>query len=1443
MNIKVQDGNPTSRTNSEESLLEAGIFVKEKWKITRKIGGGGFGEIYEAVDTSNGEAVAVKAESARQSKQVLKMEVAVLKGLQGKAHVCRFIACGRNDRFNYVVMSLVGRNLAELRRSQPRGMFTISTTIRLGRQILAAVENIHSVGFLHRDVKPSNFAMGRTSATSRIVYMLDFGLARQYTNASGDVRPARPVAGFRGTVRYASVNAHHNREMGRHDDLWSLLYMLVEFVNGQLPWRKIKDKEQVGTMKEKYDYRLLLKHMPHEFLELHDQLLSLNYYKKPDYQMIQNLFDEIMMRKNIRESDPYDWERGCGEGSVTTTTTSTPPRGDRQTAGPAGMEMVSGVVEAANTDHELDAAANLMYEDGQQQHINAQSPPPLVPAVPTRSPPRILQDLHPWVTSGIIHAATANASPGSSPRRKLPVPQVVSLPQKNIPVLNADYQVDEKELVELHSNDKLDEKIDEKDNIVIQDVDENEVENGLPLASGGNLSAFVKLNKEIFASDEKNKNIDVNIPKQDNEDEDFKSASDEIKKNKQNKQAGETKIVKKITEGSPSHGDYEDAKEELQEVLPDISSVPAIERQIVDSVPLVMPTPILASQLQSNDVNHNKNNIDNNDNNFDIIPETPQKLTIEFSNVEKPEQITKFAADINKNSIPYDNEPKEESSIQKALPTTGNVITSQPSKLVSNLQNVEKSYEPYVKLGSVEEDAKHDNISAELDLLLSGLVKSGSSQSKPVPGGLNQEVKKEAAKKPGSVQSSEAHDKKQSPSTISERSRLPQPSKSFKSLSIGKDSKVQEKDAQMHRHPQTFKSGLTFIKKSPPSSSEKSDELKKIAQNKDTPIKIPQSRDKKDTSSLLPRRKSSASKSADSVFGAKDRFIKTSNKMKLGLKKPSTGTQSSSSSASSPPIHPSDGGYSAGGSRGERVSSASSPDLFSPSYKSLSDANRRIPAAAERTPFMKAMSLARNKVPAPSDVSESSLSNIDLNKDGHDQSTIPRRKPTSNLKPRSTSNKDKKKKNSRGESSRSHSDLIPASLEEEIVSEKEESILTTSTSDRQMLRRGIRKGSRHEYDAIHNLEEDYFAAAASRVGIKLNHLPKYNEDKESKLENDLKYSTTLKNFTERKNSEDDRKPIPNFMAERDRLRKLESGKLTKPLPIPSMDRSASPLSTSLNKPKGTKLEKLGSISSSISPAPSPRSINSPLSNQSHSRQQTDKVTSKSKLQGGKESTSTVRKPRLERSNKIDFVKEDIIGPSPARIPRPPVGKKPQAQNLIVQARRRRYRPVPSPHRDSSTSSTLSSIPKGPLPLSLVPNGGNKTQQNKIGLSSNENKELNKAKSKTDNDKRNGTNIWRREPLPGQSSTSSINSVTQTAQSQKEGKKIAFGTAVSTPSKESFLKKKTSNIPLNGKAKSSLINGGNAWNSDKNKKGISKISTGAKTSLLFQNKQSSKSAKR
>ncbi|XP_074765703.1 tau-tubulin kinase 2 isoform X2 [Athene noctua] len=310
----------------QPDILSVGILVKERWKVLRKIGGGGFGEIYDALDLLTRENVALKVESAQQPKQVLKMEVAVLKKLQGKDHVCRFIGCGRNDRFNYVVMQLQGRNLADLRRSQSRGTFTISTTLRLGKQILESIESIHSVGFLHRDIKPSNFAMGRFPSTCRKCFMLDFGLARQFTNSCGDVRPPRAVAGFRGTVRYASINAHRNREMGRHDDLWSLFYMLVEFVVGQLPWRKIKDKEQVGSIKERYEHRLMLKHLPQEFSIFLDHISNLDYFTKPDYQLLMSVFDNSMKTFGVIESDPFDWEKSGTDGSLTTTTTSTTPQ-------------------------------------------------------------------------------------------------------------------------------------------------------------------------------------------------------------------------------------------------------------------------------------------------------------------------------------------------------------------------------------------------------------------------------------------------------------------------------------------------------------------------------------------------------------------------------------------------------------------------------------------------------------------------------------------------------------------------------------------------------------------------------------------------------------------------------------------------------------------------------------------------------------------------------------------------------------------------------------------------------------------------------------------------------------------------------------------------------------------------------------------------------------
>ncbi|KAK1802449.1 hypothetical protein P4O66_022105 [Electrophorus voltai] len=441
----LQDNDNMNGTEQQD-ILPPNCMVKERWKVLKKIGGGGFGEIYEALDLLTRENVALKVESAQQPKQVLKMEVAVLKKLQGKNHVCKFIGCGRNDKFNYVVMQLQGRNLADLRRSQPRGTFTMSTTLRLGKQILEAIEAIHSVGFLHRDIKPvwvpsaqpqtlgqkltclilpwgdshphaGNaicWILGSHDSTStpteksdqieiqstattaeQLVEELCFynlkcacpahtlGLpsrtlpptGRQHSHSRSSLPvPLQPrnVAGFRGTVRYASVNAHKNKEMGRHDDLWSLFYMLVEFAVGQLPWRKIKDKEQVGQVKERYDHRMLLKHMPSEFHVFLEHVLSLDYYTKPDYQLLMSVFENSMKERIITENELYDWEKSCTDSVMASSTSTAAQPNTRPTAamlGAINATTVPGDLQRENTDNVL-----------QDEHLSDQENAPPVPA-------------------------------------------------------------------------------------------------------------------------------------------------------------------------------------------------------------------------------------------------------------------------------------------------------------------------------------------------------------------------------------------------------------------------------------------------------------------------------------------------------------------------------------------------------------------------------------------------------------------------------------------------------------------------------------------------------------------------------------------------------------------------------------------------------------------------------------------------------------------------------------------------------------------------------------------------------------------------------------------------------------------------------------------------------------------------------------------------------
>ena len=108
----------------------------------------------------------------------------------------------------------------------------------------------------------------RSGAENRRILMIDYGLARKYVDDAGNVhsQARRPLDGpafcavltraarhsqrsnaaFRGSSKYASIYTHQNEDQGRRDDVWSLLYLLVEFVDGVLPWTEVRESRQLS---------------------------------------------------------------------------------------------------------------------------------------------------------------------------------------------------------------------------------------------------------------------------------------------------------------------------------------------------------------------------------------------------------------------------------------------------------------------------------------------------------------------------------------------------------------------------------------------------------------------------------------------------------------------------------------------------------------------------------------------------------------------------------------------------------------------------------------------------------------------------------------------------------------------------------------------------------------------------------------------------------------------------------------------------------------------------------------------------------------------------------------------------------------------------------------------------------------------------------------------
>lgn len=113
--------------------------------------------------------------------------------------------------------------------------------------------------------------------------------------------PFRENKPFIGTTRYASIAAHKGIELSRKDDLESLMYVMLFFFKGNLPWQNmnIPDKDRtksVGELKVKFPLSDLCKDLPNEFIKIieysrifehiYRYLRGLHFKDEPDYQLI-----------------------------------------------------------------------------------------------------------------------------------------------------------------------------------------------------------------------------------------------------------------------------------------------------------------------------------------------------------------------------------------------------------------------------------------------------------------------------------------------------------------------------------------------------------------------------------------------------------------------------------------------------------------------------------------------------------------------------------------------------------------------------------------------------------------------------------------------------------------------------------------------------------------------------------------------------------------------------------------------------------------------------------------------------------------------------------------------------------------------------------------------------------------------------------------------------
>lgn len=219
----------------EEGSALVGAVLDQRWRLTRLIGAGGLGLVFEAQSLGGGGAFAVKVlreqfcdEPEIVDRFLTEATASARIDHPGVAKV--FAAARAEDRTPYLVMELLrGQPLTE-RMNQ--GRLPVEQAAPIAHSLLLALVAAHAAGVVHRDLKPDNVFLVRAAAGKVEVKVVDFGLARVMDAVHEAARRTR-TGTMLGTPGYMSPEQIRNAKAAdARADLWSVGIIFYEMLTG-----------------------------------------------------------------------------------------------------------------------------------------------------------------------------------------------------------------------------------------------------------------------------------------------------------------------------------------------------------------------------------------------------------------------------------------------------------------------------------------------------------------------------------------------------------------------------------------------------------------------------------------------------------------------------------------------------------------------------------------------------------------------------------------------------------------------------------------------------------------------------------------------------------------------------------------------------------------------------------------------------------------------------------------------------------------------------------------------------------------------------------------------------------------------------------------------------------------------------------------------------------